>query len=163
MSIIDSIEFISAGAGSGKTFKLTEDLHHLLASGEFDPAKVIATTFTVKAATELRERVRQKLLKEGESRLACQMGESLIGTVNSVCGQLLERFSFEAGLSPELSVIDEQESQHLFNMALESNLSLDVIRKMNSLAYRLGQDDWRANVQSIVKIARSNNIEHQQP
>jgi len=162
MSVIDSIEFISAGAGSGKTFKLTEDLHHLLASGEIDPAKVIATTFTVKAATELRERVRQKLLKEGESHLACQMGESLIGTVNSVCGQLLERFSFEAGLSPELSVIDERESQHLFNMALESNLSLDVIRKMNSMAYRLGQDDWRANVQSIVKIARSNNIEHQQ-
>jgi len=160
MKNLKNIEFISAGAGSGKTYKLTEDLHNLLSSGKIDPSKVIATTFTVKAAAELRERVRQKLLEKGENTLACQMGESLIGTVNSVCGQLLERFSFEAGLSPELSVIDEQESQHLFNMALESNLSLDVIRKMNSLAYRLGQEDWRANVQAIVKMARSNNIDH---
>lgn len=159
MKSINNIEFISAGAGSGKTHKLTEDLHSLLSSGKVDPSKVIATTFTIKAATELRERVRQQLLEKGESTLACQMGESLIGTVNSVCGKLLERFSFEAGLSPELSVIDEQESQHLFNMALESNLTLDVIRKMNALKYRLGQEDWRVNVQEIVKMARSNNID----
>ena len=51
------ITFISAGAGSGKTHRLTELLHHELTSGSVRPAGIMATTFTKKAAAELRERV----------------------------------------------------------------------------------------------------------
>ena len=50
------ITFISAGAGSGKTHRLTEILNKELNSGGVRPSGVIATTFTKKAATELRER-----------------------------------------------------------------------------------------------------------
>ena len=49
------LHFISAGAGSGKTYRLTQILHEKLSSGEIRPSGVIATTFTRKAATELRE------------------------------------------------------------------------------------------------------------
>src|SRR5690606_37896718 len=48
------ITFISAGAGSGKTYRLTELLHRELTAGSVRPSGVIATTFTKKAATELR-------------------------------------------------------------------------------------------------------------
>ena len=54
----DHVTFISAGAGSGKTYRLTEELEQALRSGEATPAGVIGMTFTVKAAAELRERVR---------------------------------------------------------------------------------------------------------
>jgi len=60
---------------------------------------VIATTFTRKAATELRERVRTALIEKGEFALANSIGQARIGTVNSVCGGYLERFAFEAGLA----------------------------------------------------------------
>ncbi len=43
-----SIRFISAGAGSGKTYRLTELLHEMLSAGQVNPAGVIATTFTKK-------------------------------------------------------------------------------------------------------------------
>jgi ATP-dependent exoDNAse (exonuclease V) beta subunit len=56
------IRFISAGAGSGKTYRITEELQAMLANGTVRPSGVIATTFTRRAATELRERVRQKLM-----------------------------------------------------------------------------------------------------
>ena len=91
-----TIHFISAGAGSGKTYRITEDLEKMLASGAVRPSGVIATTFTRMAATELRERVRQKLIAGGKVQQAAQMGQALIGTVNGVCGELLRRFAFEA-------------------------------------------------------------------
>src|ERR1700719_1685903 len=96
-----SIRFISADAGSGKTYKLTEILHELLTTKKVTPSGVIATTFTKKAAAELRERVRGSLVEKGEHRLATEIGQARIGTVNSVCGGLLARFAFEAGLAPE--------------------------------------------------------------
>lgn len=156
--MIKKINFISASAGSGKTYELTEKLYELLSSGKIDSSRVIATTFTRKSAAELRNRVRQKLLTKGASTLACQIENSLIGTVNSVCGQLLGRFSFEAGLSPDLVVIDEIEGSDLFNQAMEMNLPLDRMSEMNRLEQKLGQDDWRNKVKSIVELTRSNNI-----
>ena len=55
---MNNIEFISAGAGSGKTYKLTETLAQALESGAARPHAIIATTFTVKATTEIRKRAR---------------------------------------------------------------------------------------------------------
>jgi ATP-dependent exoDNAse (exonuclease V) beta subunit len=46
------IRFISAGAGSGKTYRITQDLQAMLAGDEVRPSGVIATTFTRLAATE---------------------------------------------------------------------------------------------------------------
>ena len=48
-----TLRFVSAGAGSGKTYRLTQILHEKLSSGQTTPGGVIATTFTRKAATEL--------------------------------------------------------------------------------------------------------------
>ena len=62
-----NIRFISAGAGSGKTYRLTEELEDALIKGRARPACVIGTTFTKKAARELRERVRQRLVENGWS------------------------------------------------------------------------------------------------
>ena len=56
---------LSPGAGSGKTYRLTEKLAEALKGG-LDPEEVLATTFTNKAAAELTERVRTSLLGRGE-------------------------------------------------------------------------------------------------
>ena len=60
-----NVEFVRAGAGSGKTHYLTQLLAQHLRDGTARAHAVIATTFTVKAATELRERARSSLLREG--------------------------------------------------------------------------------------------------
>ncbi len=165
---MSQIEFISAGAGSGKTFTLTEKLEALLSNGEVQPSGVMATTFTRLAASELQERVRQKLIQSGHVATANAMGQALIGTVNGVCGELLNRFSFEAGLPPEQKVLDEREGGRLFGQAMESVLEddLDLIRQMNQLATRLGYVDakskrltWRTEVRRIVDAARANNTD----
>lgn len=110
---MNNIEFISAGAGSGKTYKLTTTLAEALESGAARPQAILATTFTVKAATELRERARSRLLDKGRIDLATAIGQARLGTVNSVCGQMLKRFCFELGLSPDQTVLSDGQTKRL--------------------------------------------------
>ena len=161
-----NIRFISAGAGSGKTFRLTAELRERLAAGRVEPAGVIATTFTRLAASELQERVRRSLLETGAHGTAMRLEQALIGTVNGVCGELLRRFAFEAGMPPEQQVIDEAQGDVLFYQAMELALAGDRprLRKMNALSHRLQivdqrnrQQLWRQEVKKIVDAARANN------
>lgn len=162
---LSHIRFISAGAGSGKTFRLTQELEQALSSGGVAPAAVIGTTFTIKAATELPDRVRTRLISTGRPLLSEQMAQALIGTVHSVCGRLLRRFAFELGLSPEINVVGIDDGARLFNQALDEVMSADRVREMNLRAERLGLvddrdgTDWQDHVRKIAEETRSNDIE----
>jgi len=153
-----SLTFISAGAGSGKTYTLTQTLGGLLKESRIRPSGVIATTFTKKAATELRERVRQYLLETGEFASANAMGQARIGTVNSVCGNLLVRFAFEAGLPAEQQVLEEGQAALLIREAIDAALTGEESAQLSGLAYRLGIENWADELQSLVTQCRANDI-----
>jgi ATP-dependent exoDNAse (exonuclease V) beta subunit len=157
---VENITFISAGAGSGKTYSLMEHLGDLLLdeSSGVRPEAVIATTFTIRAANELKERVQHKLLEKGQPQLASQMETALVGTVNGVFGRLLKHFAFELGLSPKLDVIPENEVSILFHRSLDTVLELSRVQEINALARRFDVEDWRSDVEALMKAARSNNI-----
>ncbi len=153
------ITFISAGAGSGKTYSLTQILREELVAGRAQPSGVIATTFTRKAASELRERVGSFLLEQGEFTLATAMGQARIGTVNSICGELLRRFCFEAGLSPEQQVIEEGTGRVLLQRAIDSVQNAADLAELLTITRRLGlEDEWRGKLAELVGAARSNDI-----
>ncbi|MGU9850279.1 UvrD-helicase domain-containing protein [Pseudomonas koreensis] len=136
--MMSNIEFISAGAGSGKTYKLTETLAQALESGTARPHAILATTFTVKAATELRERARSWLLENGRIDLATAIGQARLGTVNSVCGQMLKRFCFELGLSPDQTVLGEGQSKRLLKATLAESMEADAQTELVRLTERFG-------------------------
>lgn len=160
------ITFISAGAGSGKTHRLTTLLHEALTQHSVRPAGVIATTFTRKAAVELRERVRSHLLQQGRFMLSNAMGQARIGTINSVCGQLVTRFAFEAGLSVEQQVLEEAQAGRLLDRALDAVSDGTTLETLLALTARLGlqsktssgKDGWKEALQTLVSQARSNNV-----
>lgn len=158
--MINNIEFISAGAGSGKTYRLTETLAQALESGAARPHAILATTFTVKAATELRERARSWLLEKGRIDLATAIGQARLGTVNSVCGQMLKRFCFELGLSPDQTVLGEGQSKRLLKATLAESMDVDAQAELVWLTGRFGieQADWSKSVEAIVKAALDNDI-----
>ncbi|KAF0101158.1 MAG: UvrD/REP helicase [bacterium] len=153
------LTFISAGAGSGKTHRLTQILHEQLSSGSVRPSGVVATTFTKKAATELRERVRSHLLKQGAYGLANAMGQARIGTVNSVCGGLLERFAFEAGLATEQQVLEENQAAVLVKQAIDAVLDGPGVSDLLKVVQRLGIEDWQKELKSLLDKARANDID----
>ena len=159
------IEILSAGAGSGKTYTLTGRLADLLRGG-LKPSGILATTFTQKAAAELQERVRVRLLEDGLAEQANELGSALIGTVHSVGVRLLQRFAFEAGVSPLVEIIAENDGQRIFNESLAQVLTSNRIEAMNTLADKLGLTkktmgdpyDWRAQIRDVTDVARANNF-----
>jgi len=159
-----NLKLISAGAGSGKTYRLTEEMTGLLTGGHARPSGIIATTFTKKAAAELRERVRVKLLREGMSQEANELKNALIGTVHGLGVKLLRRFAFEAGVSPQVDIIAEEDHQRLFNLSMAAVISLETIEEIELLCDKLGLSrdgekyNWRKEVLRLVEIIRGNNF-----
>ena len=159
--MVGKIRFVSAGAGSGKTYRLTQILHDQLTSGAVRPSGVIATTFTKKAATELRERVRSHLLGQGDYRLANAMGQSRIGTINGVCGGLLERFAFEAGLATKQQVLEEGQTKALIKQSIDAVLDGPAISDFLRVVRRLGLEEenaWQGELKGLIDQARTNDI-----
>ncbi|MCO6489517.1 MAG: UvrD-helicase domain-containing protein [Phaeodactylibacter sp.] len=153
---------ISAGAGSGKTYRLTSEMVDLLRQG-VRAGGIIATTFTNKAAAELQERVRVRLLEEGLSEQADQLANALIGTVHGLGVRLLQRFAYEAGVSPEVAIIADEDQQLLFNQSLSTVLTGERVDRMEYLSDRLGLNkrdryDWRQEVKKVTDIARANDF-----
>ena len=154
---VGPISTVSAGAGTGKTWRLSTEYVQASHAGT-SPARITATTFTVKAATELIERVRTRLIQEGLPDDAQRALAGLVGTVNSVCGRLVADFAIDGGLSPIADVIPPEMADALFAMATE-----EVIQKfspdLDAIAQRLCQDDWRKIVSEIVGMARASGLQ----
>ena len=160
-----NITFISASAGSGKTHRITEIIEDHLSKGSCRPDGLIATTYTVKAAQELRERVRRRLYNSGHPAFAERLHESLMGTVHGVCGQLLQRFAFEAGISPRIEILSEEDAASLLVQAIETAVDFDALNRLQRLADILGQKNsqtfeysWKKQVRGLLNAARANDF-----
>ncbi len=152
------IDVVSASAGTGKTWRLTQDLTEALIDGSARPEGIVAVTYTVKAAGELEGRIRARLLESGKPDLAARVRDGYIGTIHSVCQRLLREFALEAGLSPLLEPIPESERRRIFDVALAG-----VLRgreaELNELGRRLAAPDWKGLLRTIVDEARENGMD----
>ena len=115
-AVQNKVDTIVASAGTGKTYRLVEEIVAEIAAGT-PPHRILATTFTKKAAAELAGRVRAKLIEDGQAGLAAAMLSARIGTVNAVCGSLIAEFAFELGRSPVAEVIAEGRQGAIFARA----------------------------------------------
>ena len=108
-----NITYINAGAGSGKTTKLTQILSKELSTGtgNIKPSEVILTTFTELAASEFREKSRQQLFKDGYPGLAAELDSATIGTVHSVALSFIQKYWYLIGVSPDMKVMSEDDLQ----------------------------------------------------
>lgn len=136
----------------------------MLEKGTVRAQGIVATTFTRKAAAELQERVRVGLLKKGRTREADDLSQALIGTVHGLGVKLLQRFAFEAGVSPSVSIIADDDQQILFNLSLANVLTEERVRRLDYLSTALGFNkrepatDWRNYIRQLSDVARANGF-----
>jgi len=120
---------LSAGAGCGKTFVLTERFLSQLAPGHWPAgerprlSEVIAITFTERAAREMRKRIRagcrRRLLEAPEREaehwlgLIRELDSARISTIHSFCRTLLRSHAVEAGLDPQFEVLEQAQADTL--------------------------------------------------
>ena len=126
---LDATLFVEAGAGTGKTTELVGRIISLIRSG-IPVERIAAITFTEKAAAELSERVRKHLElaaagKKGYGSLAdhertlCRealpdLDRAAIQTLHSFAQRILSLYPLEAGLPPQLQIVDEVEGDIAF-------------------------------------------------
>lgn len=154
-----SIEIVTASAGTGKTYHLTELLQVAILEDGIAPEQVVVTTFTRKAAAELQRRCRRRLLAAGDAAAAHRLRAARIGTVNSICGQLVQDFAFELGISPEVTVLDEELATRTLRRALSRVVTAEERKEIARLARRMPEFDWQYFVERIVEAARSNGMD----
>ena len=161
-----NIELINASAGSGKTYNLTSRVVDILKNG-IPPEALMVTTFTNRAAAELRERIRVQLLNYKQTEEANRIDDGFIGTVNSICARLLKEYALEAGISPAIVIMPEEDSTVIFRQSIDRVITQyadrmePAARRMDLFGSNHGlqsTDDWRDHVRKIVELARSNQI-----
>ena len=103
VSCVDGPVLIVAGAGSGKTRVLTSRIAYILAEKECDPARILALTFTKKAASEMKERIAVMVGEKRARRL-------YMGTFHSVFIRFLREFAESLGYPSNFTIYDTSDS-----------------------------------------------------
>ena len=113
---------LSAGAGSGKTSVLVERFVAAVREDGVAPSKILAITFTERAAGELRARVRARLTQLGVREAARDVELTFISTFHGFCAALLRTRALLAGLDPGFEILDEALAARLRERAFTAAL-----------------------------------------
>src|ERR1700735_5862287 len=98
---------LAAGAGSGKTSVLVERFVRAVREDGVAPGRILAITFTERAAGELRERVRTRFKELGEREAARDTEAAFVSTFHGFCARILRGHPLVAALDPEFAILDE--------------------------------------------------------
>lgn len=162
---------IQACAGSGKTLVLVERyLKHVLEEG-ISPEKILAITFTRKAASEMKRRIVKTLFEKGEDNLARLAQISPISTAHSFCERLLREHPFDARIDPDFDVLDELRAEMLLRSCAKAALHAlsQSSKEVRFLVWKLAsQREWQETfddagvlldwIMQVVKKNRENGL-----
>ena len=114
---------LEANAGSGKTSVLVERFVRSVLEDGVSPARVLAITFTERAAGELRARVRERFVELGRRDQARETEAAWVSTIHGFCARLLRAHAIAAGLDPAFGVLDEAAARPLRARAWDEALA----------------------------------------
>jgi ATP-dependent helicase/nuclease subunit A len=113
---------LDAAAGSGKTAVLVERFARAVLEDGVAVGAILTITFTEKAAAELRERIRARLLALGAPEAARATEGAFISTIHGFCARVLRTHALAAGLDPRFTVLDPTRSGPLAAAAFQDAL-----------------------------------------
>ena len=165
-----NVTYVSAGAGSGKTYFLTEMLSSILENGEVKGENVMMTTFTELAASELKRKAKAKLYSKEMVEKSEEVDMATIGTIHSVAMTFLEKYWYLLGFSPKINVLSDEDKDFFLSQSLNSILSDDDVAFLSDVAETLVipvpgnnkgfyKEFWKEQVKSIVENARLYSID----
>ena len=131
----DSASLIIAGAGSGKTRVLTSRIAYMIQKG-IKPKNILATTFTNKAAQEMRERIVKMIpehLTEGQAR------HIWMGTFHSIFARILRTDAERIGFPANFTIYDASDARNLIKTIVKELNLADDKYKPNTIASRISQ------------------------
>ena len=154
---------IPAGAGSGKTYTIETTLGDWVEHGKISADRIVAVTFTEAAASELRERIRGRLLKLGRYADALKLDAAYISTIHSFGLRLLTEYALDTGFSPIPRLLNEHEQNILVRLALARTEEADEIAtnlqrygyKFDFSSQKSPEDNFKDDILRTVALFRS--------
>jgi ATP-dependent exoDNAse (exonuclease V) beta subunit len=138
---------VVAGPGSGKTRVLTERFAWLVENAGVEAGRILAVTFTEKAATEIKQRLLLRFVDRPDLREGIE--RAWVSTIHGFCARLLREHAIAAGLAPDFSVLDQAPSDRMARAAAEEAID-ELLRQRPEETRRLlesldlsTQDDGR--------------------
>lgn len=163
-----NVTYINAGAGSGKTYNLTELLSEVLGTKQARPDEVILTTFTVKAANDFKEKSKAKLFGKGMFEEANMLDGALIGTIHSVAYSIISRFWYYLGLPPKPQIMTEEDGDVYRAQSLgtlPTKMELDFLKDFaeqfeikEPMGSMIDYDFWQCHLNAIIGFTTNYEI-----
>ncbi len=122
---LDTSFFLEAGAGTGKTSVLVSRVVEMARHG-LSLKRIVAITFTEKAASELRERIRRELARAGLAEAVREVEAAQISTVHAFAAMLLRECALDARLDPNFRVLDQLQTDLRFRQSWRAWLWSDA-------------------------------------
>jgi DNA helicase II / ATP-dependent DNA helicase PcrA len=144
---------ILAGAGSGKTRVIAHRIAHLVSENLSEPDRILAVTFTNKAAEEMRARV--------EALLGVDCRQMWVSTFHALCARLLRREAPHIGLSRDFVIYDSTDQLTVIKQALKSLGIDDGITQPRAALSRISHAKNRMEGPAIFNDASWNPREQQ--
>ncbi|MBM3209748.1 ATP-dependent DNA helicase PcrA [Candidatus Saccharibacteria bacterium] len=126
---------ILAGAGSGKTKTLTHRIAHLITNQNIYPSRILAVTFTNKAAKEMRHRLAELIGEHSDDRSFMPW----MGTFHGICVRLLRMDGAAIGIAKNFVIYDEDDRQALIKQAMKLHGVSDKDLKARSVSAAISQ------------------------
>jgi len=153
---------ISAGAGSGKTYRIQTDIAQWIKTDKVAADRILAVTFTEAAAAELRHRIREQLIENGLNEQAMQLNQATICTIHGFGLKVLTDYCLDGGLAPDSVLLTEEESNELLRAALTSSAESDeIIQNFAQYGYqydfnrkKTASDQFRSRVLAVINNLR---------
>ncbi len=113
---------VTAGAGSGKTRVLVDRFVHLVIERRVPVERILAITFTEKAAAEMKERIARAFADVGREDLRRAVEFAYISTIDSFCARILRENALQAEVDPRFTVLEEFDAARLLEEAADEVL-----------------------------------------
>jgi ATP-dependent exoDNAse (exonuclease V) beta subunit len=162
--------FVEAAAGTGKTTALVGRIVELVRSGSGTLHRIVAVTFTEKAAGEMKLRLRSEIEKartEAVSKERDRLDGALeqlelarIGTIHAFCGDLLHERPVEAGIDPLFEVASEEEAEALADEVFDGWFQRVLADPPEGVRRILRRRSGRQSPRENLRAAMSSLCEH---
>jgi DNA helicase-2/ATP-dependent DNA helicase PcrA len=144
---------VLSGAGTGKTRVLTSRFVHLVKNNQVDYNKIIAVTFTNKAANEIKQRVNKEI--------GLEVNSPWIGTFHSIFAKFLRKHANLANLKSNFSILDTEDQKKLLKQSIDfckittdinENIYLNEIQNLKDNKIQFSDKNKITNFSSLESI-----------
>lgn len=157
VTTLDKDVNLMAGAGTGKTRVLTNRFINIV-KNKVKPLRVLAITFTKKAAEEMRARISKDLVL---NRIDYEDRDLNIMTIHSFALEIVESYSYILGINPKFNILDDGESAYLLEEAVKESLNEIEDEKFKDylLDFKTSPFEEVNNFISLYRDFKNNNLD----